>query len=130
LKKRSNHPDIFEQIIETAWGDATERQMPGLGAFWLVIDVQNDFCPRAWRSCGSRPPVTNGGDRCVPEVVSYGTPVKSVVLHPGLASADHTVFLRGMRPQTIRIVTAAYGPQVLWPDHCVQETPALIFTGH
>ena len=80
----------------------------------LVVDVQNDFCP--------------GGALAVPDgdavvaVINRLLPAFEVVIftqdwHP----PDHTSFASshpGRAP--FETVETFYGPQVLWPDHCVQ----------
>jgi len=87
----------------------------------LVIDVQNDFCP------GGALAVPRG-DEVVPIVNRLASRFPNVVLTQDWHPADHLSFASvhpGRKP--FEIVTAAYGPQVLWPDHCVQETPGAAF---
>jgi nicotinamidase/pyrazinamidase len=82
----------------------------------LVIDVQNDFCP------GGALAVPRG-DEVVPIVNRLASRFANVVLTQDWHPPDHLSFASahpGRKP--FEIVTAAYGPQVLWPDHCVQET--------
>lgn len=112
---------IFRHYPNAAWGDEMSAMMAGESDVLLVIDVQNDFCP--------------GGALAVPrsdEVVSIVNRLASrfanVVLTQDWHPADHLSFASahpGRKP--FEIVTAAYGPQVLWPDHCVQETPGAAF---
>jgi len=83
----------------------------------LVVDIQNDFGP--------------GGGLAVPrdaEVVSLvnrlATRFKHVVLTQDWHPPGHLSFAsahRGRKPY--EIVSISYGPQILWPDHCVQATP-------
>jgi nicotinamidase/pyrazinamidase len=87
----------------------------------LVIDVQNDFCP------GGALAVPRG-DEVVPIVNRLASRFANVVLTQDWHPADHLSFASahpGRKP--FEIVTSAYGPQVLWPDHCVQETPGAAF---
>jgi nicotinamidase/pyrazinamidase len=87
----------------------------------LVIDVQNDFCP------GGALAVPRG-DEVVPIVNRLASRFPNVVLTQDWHPADHLSFASahpGRKP--FEIVIAAYGPQVLWPDHCVQETPGAAF---
>ena len=89
----------------------------------LIIDVQNDFCP------GGRLAVPRG-DEVVALVNRLGERFRHVVLtqdwhphrHKSFASANP-----GKQP--FETVAFAYGPQVLWPDHCVQGTPGAQFHG-
>jgi nicotinamidase/pyrazinamidase len=87
----------------------------------LVIDVQNDFCP------GGALAVPHG-DELVPIINRLASRFPNVVLTQDWHPADHLSFASahpGRRP--FEITTAAYGPQVLWPDHCVQGTSGADF---
>jgi nicotinamidase/pyrazinamidase len=82
----------------------------------LVVDVQKDFCP------GGRLAVPRG-DEVVPIVNRLAAKFTNVVLTQDWHPAGHLSFASshpGKQPyQTVEV---AYGPQVLWPDHCVQGT--------
>jgi nicotinamidase/pyrazinamidase len=87
----------------------------------IVVDVQNDFCP------GSALAVPRG-DEVVPVVNGLATRFRNVVLTQDWHPRGHLSFASshpGRQP--FETVTAAYGPQVLWPDHCVQNTPGAAF---
>jgi nicotinamidase/pyrazinamidase len=83
----------------------------------LVIDVQNDFCP--------------GGALAVPD----GDAILSIVNRLARSFA-HVVLTQDWHPpghlsfasshpgrRVFDSIEAEYGPQILWPDHCVQATP-------
>jgi nicotinamidase/pyrazinamidase len=82
----------------------------------LVVDIQNDFCP------GGRLAVP-GGHEIVPTINRLGERFQHVVLTQDWHPSGHQSFASshpGRRPyETIEV---AYGPQILWPDHCVQGT--------
>jgi nicotinamidase/pyrazinamidase len=83
----------------------------------LVIDVQNDFCP------GGNLPVPEG-DRVVPVINALARRFQHVVLTQDWHPRGHHSFASshsGRKPY--ETVEVAYGPQVLWPDHCMQATP-------
>jgi nicotinamidase/pyrazinamidase len=87
----------------------------------LVIDVQNDFCP------GGALAVPRG-DEVVLVINRLASRFANVVLTQDWHPAGHSSFASthpGRRP--FEIVTAPYGPQALWPDHCVQGTPGADF---
>jgi nicotinamidase/pyrazinamidase len=89
----------------------------------LVVDGQNDFCP------GGTLAVPRG-DEVVPLVNRLGERFQHVVLTQDWHPAGHRSFASanpGRQP--FETVTFAYGPQVLWPDHCVQGTPGAQFHG-
>ena len=87
----------------------------------IVIDVQNDFCP--------------GGALAVPEGDAVVAPINAmmadfdaVILTQDWHPAGHSSFASshpGKAP--FEMIDMAYGPQVLWPDHCVQGSPGAAF---
>ncbi|WP_431301042.1 bifunctional nicotinamidase/pyrazinamidase [Tabrizicola sp. BL-A-41-H6] len=89
----------------------------------IVIDVQNDFCP------GGALAVAGGGE-IVGGINALMTDFPVVVLtqdwHPGthLSFADNHP---GAAPYSL--TDMPYGPQVLWPAHCVQGTHGADFHG-
>ena len=91
--------------------------MSGDDSVLIVVDVQNDFCP------GGALAVPRG-DEVVPIVNRLAAKFRHVILtqdwHPG----GHSSFASshpGRQPY--ETIAASYGPQMLWPDHCVQTTP-------
>jgi nicotinamidase/pyrazinamidase len=87
----------------------------------IVVDVQNDFCP------GGRLAVA-GGDEIVPLVNALGRRFSTVVLTQDWHPAGHSSFAssyEGRRP--FETIALPYGPQVLWPDHCVQGSDGAAF---
>jgi len=87
----------------------------------LVVDVQNDFCP------GGKLAVPRG-DEVVDLVNRLGRRFPHVALTQDWHPPGHLSFASshpGRKP--FETVTVSYGPQVLWPDHCVQGTPGAEF---
>ncbi|MFC5322315.1 bifunctional nicotinamidase/pyrazinamidase [Bradyrhizobium oligotrophicum] len=87
----------------------------------LIIDVQNDFCP------GGALAVADG-DAVVPLINRLSGRFEHVVLTQDWHPAGHSSFASshpGKAP--FESVTMAYGPQTLWPDHCIQGTPGAAF---
>ena len=87
----------------------------------IVIDVQNDFCP------GGALAVTEG-DRIVPGLNALMAEFGCVVLTQDWHPADHASFADnhpGAAP--FSLMQMAYGPQVLWPRHCVQGSAGAAF---
>lgn len=79
----------------------------------IIIDVQNDFCP------GGRLAVA-GGDETVPLINALAGEFSHVILTQDWHPADHSSFASqhaGGAP--FSTVQMPYGPQTLWPDHCV-----------
>ena len=87
----------------------------------IVVDIQNDFCP------GGALAVPRG-DEVVPIVNRLAARFRHVVLTQDWHPRGHSSFAsshRGRKPY--KTIAASYGPQVLWPDHCVQGTPGAAF---
>jgi len=87
----------------------------------LAVDIQNDFCP------GGNLAVPRG-DEVVPVINRLAARFAHVVLTQDWHPRGHQSFASshpGKKPyETIEV---AYGPQILWPDHCVQGTPGAEF---
>jgi len=87
----------------------------------LVVDVQNDFCP-------SGALAVPRGDEIVPLINTLAARFAHVALTQDWHPRGHQSFASshpGKKPyDTIEV---AYGPQILWPDHCVQATPGAAF---
>ena len=87
----------------------------------VVVDVQNDFCPGGALA-------VRGGDGIVPGVNALMDEFRSVILTQDWHPADHSSFATShWGRQAYETVDMPYGPQVLWPDHCVQGTPGAAF---
>ncbi|WP_354684089.1 bifunctional nicotinamidase/pyrazinamidase [Cupriavidus necator] len=83
----------------------------------LVIDVQNDFMP------GGALAVPNG-DEVVPVINRLARAFGHVVLTQDWHPASHVSFAANHAgTQPFQTLTLPYGEQVLWPVHCVQDTP-------
>jgi nicotinamidase/pyrazinamidase len=83
-------------------------------AVLLVMDVQNDFLP------GGALAVPRG-DEVVPIVNRLAARFANVILTQDWHPANHVSFAsRHPGRQPFETIELAYGPQVLWPDHCVQ----------
>ena len=88
----------------------------GKNDFLLIVDVQDDFC--------------TGGALAVPEgedVVPVINRLAELFPHVGLTQDWHTpAHLSFASAHAGRVpyetIDLAYGPQTLWPDHCVKGT--------
>lgn len=87
----------------------------------LVIDVQRDFCPGGALAVA-------GGDEIVAPINARMGAFSTVILTQDWHPADHLSFAdqhEGAAPFDIR--PFPYGPQVLWPRHCVQGSDGAAF---
>jgi nicotinamidase/pyrazinamidase len=81
---------------------------------FLVIDVQNDFCP------GGALAVADG-DAVIDPIHWVASKFGHIVLTQDWHPAGHSSFASanpGTRP--FEQIEVSYGMQTLWPDHCVQ----------
>ena len=95
--------------------------MPNPTDALIVIDVQNDFCPGGLLA-------VDGGAAIVPRINAlmgdYAVRVLTQDWHP----QDHMSFAAnhpGADP--FSLANMPYGPQVLWPVHCVQGSAGADF---
>lgn len=87
----------------------------------IVIDVQNDFCPGGALAVPQGDEIVSGINDLVPEF-------DAVVLTQDWHPAGHSSFASSHEGRAPYEVTEMpYGPQVLWPDHCIQSTPGAAF---
>ncbi len=87
----------------------------------IVIDVQNDFCPGGALA-------VPGGDQIVAGINALMGEFSAVILTQDWHPAGHSSFASshaGKAPYDM--VEMPYGPQVLWPDHCIQGTKGAAF---
>lgn len=87
----------------------------------VVVDVQYDFCP------GGRLAIPDG-DAVIDPINRLARMFVNVVLTQDWHPAGHLSFASSHPGHTpFETIAMPYGPQVLWPDHCVQETPGANF---
>ena len=80
----------------------------------IVIDVQNDFCPGGALAVA-------GGDEIIARINALMAEFSSIVLTQDWHPANHSSFAANHPGATAFSLTdMPYGPQVLWPTHCVQ----------
>ena len=87
----------------------------------LAIDIQNDFCPRGALAVAD-------GDAVVPLVNAMIDRFSVKVLTQDWHPADHSSFAANHPgKEAFSLIDMPYGPQVLWPVHCVQGTTGAAF---
>jgi nicotinamidase/pyrazinamidase len=82
----------------------------------LVTDVQNDFC------LGGALAVSDG-DAVIEPIHRAAQHFQHIILTQDWHTSDHNSFASvhpGKKP--FEQIELSYGPQTLWPDHCVQGT--------
>ena len=87
----------------------------------IVVDVQNDFC-----SGGSL--AVPGGEDVVPVINALGKRFANIVMTQDWHPAGHSSFATSHPGRTpFEVIQMPYGPQVLWPEHCVQGSQGAEF---
>ena len=87
----------------------------------VVIDPQNDFCPGGALAVGE-------GDQIMSSINEMMAAHDLVVLTQDWHPQDHSSFASshpGKAP--LEMIDMPYGPQVLWPDHCIQGSDGAAF---
>ena len=88
----------------------------------IVVDIQYDFLPGGSLAVA-------GGDEIIEPINALAKRFRNVILTQDWHPAGHISFASshaGMQPfQTIEL---PYGPQVLWPDHCIIGTRGAQFS--
>lgn len=91
------------------------------GTALIIVDVQNDFCPGG-------PLAAPDGDAVVAPINALAARYPLRVLTQDWHPADHHSFADNHEDAApFSTIEAAYGPQVLWPAHCVQGTRGAAF---
>jgi nicotinamidase/pyrazinamidase len=87
----------------------------------IVIDVQNDFCPGGLLAVAD-------GDAIVPGINALMDDFRTVILTQDWHPAHHSSFAsEHPGAAAYDLIQMPYGPQVLWPDHCIQGTNGAAF---
>ncbi len=87
----------------------------------IVIDMQNDFCPGGALA-------VEGGDQIVEGINALMDEFPCIVLTQDWHPSDHLSFAEnhpGAEPFSVGEMP--YGPQVLWPRHCVTGSAGAAF---
>jgi len=79
----------------------------------IVVDVQNDFCPGGAFAVA-------GGDQIVAQINNVMADYDAVILTQDWHPSGHSSFASSHEAEVFSNIAMPYGPQVLWPDHCVQ----------
>jgi nicotinamidase/pyrazinamidase len=79
----------------------------------IVVDVQNDFCPGGALAVA-------GGDQIVAQINNVMADYDAVILTQDWHPSGHSSFASSHEAEVFSNIAMPYGPQELWPDHCVQ----------
>jgi nicotinamidase/pyrazinamidase len=108
------HECMFRASPQCLPGGSPMAVTGGVEDMLVVIDVQNDFCPKGALPVGD-------GDAVVPVINRLMTQFQQCVATQDWHPKEHSSFFSNHQGgQAFTTVTMAYGPQTLWPPHCVQ----------
>lgn len=95
--------------------------MPAKTDALIVIDVQTDFCPGGALAVA-------GGDQIVAPVNVLMDDFAAVILTQDWHPSGHSSFASSHpRARAFSQTEMPYGPQTLWPDHCIQGSEGAAF---
>ena len=87
----------------------------------VIIDVQNDFCPGGALA-------VQDGDAVVHPINALSAKFSHRILTQDWHPAGHSSFASSHSDkEPFSQIDLAYGPQTLWPDHCVQGSAGADF---
>lgn len=87
----------------------------------LVIDMQVDFCPGGALAVAEGDQIVQGINALMPD---FGAVILTQDWHPPQHSSFASSHSGAVPFSEMRM---PYGPQTLWPDHCVQASPGAAF---
>ena len=114
--------DTFRCVAATKAVRLTQMTIsPQPGDALLVIDMQNDFSPGGALA-------VQDGDKIIPFINALGHQFEHVLLTQDWHPAQHISF-SSTHPNrhSYETIHVPYGPQTLWPEHCIQNTPGAAF---
>ncbi|MEM0943105.1 MAG: bifunctional nicotinamidase/pyrazinamidase [Pseudomonadota bacterium] len=97
--------------------------MPQLGAdkALVMVDIQVDFCPGGALAVA-------GGDEIVGPVNALQEAFPVRILTQDWHPAGHSSFATSHQGKSpFEVIEMPYGPQVLWPEHCLQGSTGAAF---
>ncbi|MCO4847035.1 MAG: bifunctional nicotinamidase/pyrazinamidase [Yoonia sp.] len=86
----------------------------------LVIDMQNDFCRGGALAVADGDAIVAGINAAMPRF-------DAVILTQDWHPAGHSSFASSHDAAPMSVTEMSYGPQVLWPDHCIQGSGGAAF---
>ncbi len=88
----------------------------------IVVDLQYDFLPGGSLAVA-------GGDQIIAPINALAAKFAHVLMTQDWHPAEHISFASNHADaQPFQMIELPYGPQVLWPDHCVWNSPGAQFS--
>ena len=86
----------------------------------IIIDMQNDFCP------GGALAVTDG-DKIIEPINGAQKEFDTIILTQDWHPKEHSSFASNHSTEVYSTIEMDYGPQILWPNHCIQGSTGANF---
>ena len=84
-----------------------------MSSAFIIIDMQNDFC-----SGGALP--VKDGEKIIKCINDAQEEFENIILTQDWHPQEHSSFASNHGAEPYSNVEMEYGPQILWPDHCIQ----------
>jgi nicotinamidase/pyrazinamidase len=94
---------------------ANDKIKPTDSSALIVVDVQNCFLPGGTLA-------VKDGDQVIPVINRIAKGFENVVMTQDWHTSHHMSFASTHGKKAFEMIKVAYGDQVMWPDHCVQNT--------
>lgn len=92
-----------------------ERELNMETSALIVVDIQNDFCPGGALA-------VQQGDEIVSVINRLAQRFENVILTQDWHPEGHASFASTHGRGEYSLIDMPYGSQVMWPDHCVQDS--------
>ena len=79
----------------------------------IIIDMQNDFCHGGALA-------VKDGEKLVEPINSAQEKFDTIILTQDWHPQEHSSFASNHGAEAYTNIEMEYGPQILWPDHCIQ----------
>ena len=91
-----------------------------MGSALIIIDMQNDFCT------GGALAVTDG-EKIIEYINGAQEEFETIILTQDWHPQEHSSFASNHGAEPYSNIEMEYGPQILWPDHCIQGSTGASF---
>ena len=86
----------------------------------IIIDMQNDFCPGGALA-------VKDGEKIIEPINVAQEEFETIILTQDWHPKDHSSFASNNSAEVYSKIDMVYGPQILWPDHCIQGSTGANF---
>ena len=91
-----------------------------MSSAFIIIDMQNDFCPNGALA-------VKNGNKIIEPINSAQEEFDTIILTQDWHPKEHSSFASNNSAEVYSNIVMDYGPQILWPDHCIQGSEGANF---